>query len=185
MNKLLISVVSFLSLFFCSCAVNKTVILSPQHPFEQYDNGIGFRIKKIQNWWISFQTPLVNGGRATEIPFELFVIDNKNLKNVYLKSISLVIRELGIEIKSGNLTIPLSNPNPYKGLFRTEDIQNSYPKKLSLDELYNVFGKVNEVQFITEVKYEIDGKVKESTFIWTYKAKRSTTSAYWDALMGI
>ena len=198
MNKSVILVISILILCFSSCTLNKTVVLSPQESFEQYENGIRFSIKKIQDWWIPFQAPLVTSEYQTRISFMFYVNSNENLENVYLKSIRLCIKELAIEINKENVMIPIDNvknklSNPeydFIGhvnteLFRTEDIQNSYSENLSLNQLYNEFKQVNEVQFCTEIIYEIDGEIKESTIIWKYNARRKTSSAWFDAMMSV
>ena len=198
MNKSVILVISILILCFSSCALNKTVVLSPQEPFEQYENGIRFSIGEIQNWWIPFQTPHVTSEYRTLIPFVFFIDSNENLKNVYLKSMHLCIKELEIELNKENVMIPIDNVKNKLGnpeydfighiradLFRTEDIQNIYSKNLPLNQLYNEFKQVNEVQFCTEIIYEIDGEINVSIIIWKYNARRKTSNALLDTMMSV
>ena len=152
-------------IIFCSCALNKSVDLIPQEPFEYFENNIHFRINGNQNLWITFQAPHVKQQEfITRIPFFLNIRTNEEIEDVYLKSINLCIKELDVEIIN-NIMLPIENirnklSNPeynfhgyidpnYTELFRTEDIKNNYPIETTFEELYRKFKNVREAEFHT------------------------------------
>ena len=86
---------------------NKSIILYPVEPFEIYKNDILFSRPETQNLWISFQSPLVKN-YSPGAYFRVIIHTNQNIENVYLKSISLNIKELDLFfIKSLMIPIPI------------------------------------------------------------------------------
>jgi hypothetical protein len=201
MKKSKILALFFCTLLFFSCELNKSVVLIPEKPFEYYENNIKFVIHENQNWWITFQAPHVKHNAKTIIPFFVSVRTNEKIEQVYLKSITLFIEELDIEIKKENILLPIDNIHDKlsepeydfigslnlweNNLLKTEEIQNSFSTKITLDELYKEFRNVKKVEFHTVIIYNIDGENKESILKWTYKAIRETTLAFWDTMMSV
>jgi hypothetical protein len=176
--------------------LNKIVELTPIEPFVFNENGIRFSVKKTQPTWIYFSSP--HQKVLSPLWFMFFIESDGELDQVYLKSISLNINEFNIKIKKENVMIPIINihdklNNPeysFTGmvdtnLFETQEIQNDIFPKLTIEELYNKFKKVKEIQFSTTIIYSINGQNKESNIIWNYKSRKITSFAFWDAMMSV
>ena len=167
--------------------MDKSVLLIPEEPFVFYENNVEFWGGSHQVSYFGFNNP------NSKILYSFIVQSNEKLEQVYLKSLILSIKELGIEINKENIMIPINNksdirksngdPNfeyifygqPDIVKFTTEEIQNSYLEKITLNELYNKFKETRIVEFSATVIYEINGEHKESNIIWKKKTRRKTT----------
>ncbi|HCC37459.1 MAG TPA: hypothetical protein DEQ14_07495 [Treponema sp.] len=182
-------------MLFNSCDTNKTVYLYPQEPFEYIENDIHFSITPHQNWWIPFQSPHVKNPRFT-IPFLIRIQSDEKIESVHLRSLSLVIKELNVEIIKENLMFPIENRHDeisapeFTGyisieILTTEDIVNSFSEKITFEELYKEFKRVDEVEFHSVITYSRNEKTESVKLIWTYDARRDTSLAWWDTMMSV
>jgi hypothetical protein len=167
----------------------------PEEPFNYFENSIEFSRNGNQDTWIYFNSS------KSKVWFNFNIRSEAEIKQVYLKSLVLSIKELGIEIHKDNIMIPIENDIDKLGksfqeryifwafhdteLFTTEEIQNAYSEQITLNRMYNKFKKVMTVEFSTTIQYKINGENKESDFIWKFKTKRVTSFAFWDAIMYI
>jgi hypothetical protein len=183
-----ITMILFITILMCnSCYLDKSVLLIPEEPFAFYENNVEFQGGSQQASYIGFNNP------NSEILYSFIVQSNEKLEQVYLKSLVLGIKELGIEINKENIMIPINNKSdiiksnindklgydfygqPDIVRFTTEEIQNAYSKKITLNELYNKFKEVSILEYSATVLYEINGEHKESNIIWKNKTRRKTT----------
>jgi len=184
-----------MGIMFISCEINKSIELYPVEPFEIYKNDILFIKPKIQVLWITFQAPLVKYSPGAY--FRANIRTNQNIENVYLKSISLNIKELNLffnknlMISIPNIAEKLDNPDYFyhgsigEELFKTSELRNEYDPNISLNKFYSKFNKVKEIEYYLTVTYNINNKYYETELLWKYDCKKRTTLAWWDAMMGI
>jgi hypothetical protein len=108
---------------------------------------------------------------------------------------------LDVEIKKDNIMLPIENKRNklsfpeynfygnidtnYTELFRTEDIINNFPMELTFEDLYKKFNNVSKAEIHTLIIYNVNGKYKESKFIWKYNVKRRTSPAWFDTIMSV
>jgi hypothetical protein len=191
-----IFVILLTGIIFMSCTINKSVYLSPIEPFEYSENNIEFSISETQPFWISFQAPLLK--KLPSIKFLGYIRTNENIENVYLKTISLNIKELNISLNKENVMIQIPNisnrltnsSHNFVGhidvfLFETMELLNEYDPNISLNNFYNKFNKVKEIEYCMTIIYEIDSQYYETEVVWKYSSKKNTSFARWDAIMGI
>jgi hypothetical protein len=183
-----ITMILFITVLMCnSCYIDKRVLLIPEEPFAFYENNVEFQGGSRQVSYIGFNSP------NREILYSFIVQSNEKLEQVYLKSLVLSIKELGIEVNKENIMIPIDNKSdirksninskfeydfygqPHIVRFTTEEIQNAYPEKITLNELYHKFREVRILEYSATVIYEINGEHKESKLIWKQKTRRETT----------
>ena len=164
-------------------------------PFIHYENNVEFIGGSQQVSYISFNNP------NQAILYSFIVQSNAKLENVYLQSLLLSIKELGVEINKENIMIPIINKADIKRLniepefkyyfygqpdiirFTTEEIQNAYPGKITFNEFYNKFKDVNNLEFCLKIVYKIDGENLESNIIWKKNTKNETSFiAFWDII---
>jgi len=183
-----ITMILFITILMCnSCYIDKKVLLIPEEPFAFYENDVEFQGGSRQVSYIGFNNP------NSEILYSFIVQSNEKLEQVYLKSLVLSIKELGIEVNKENIMIPIDNKSdirksninskfeydfygqPHIVRFTTEEIQNAYLEKITLNELYHKFREVSILEFSAAVIYEINGEHKESNLIWKQKTRRKAT----------
>ena len=183
----------FIGIIFTSCKMNRTVDLFPVEPFESYENNIKFSISPKQPLWIGFQWPLAHS--LPEAYFIMFITTNENIKNVLLKSISINFKELDFIFTKNeiihlqNQTQSINSGDNYYCSIRTEiptnEILNEYNPNISLSNFHSRFNKVDEIEYIITIEYNINEQNYETEVVWKYKSKKRTSIARWDALMGI
>jgi hypothetical protein len=190
---LLILLVGFL---FISCKLNKSIHLYSIEPFEYSENNVTFLIPERQNLWIGFQAPSVRNYTPSAF-FWIGLRTNQNIENVFLKSISLNIKELNLNFYK-DLLIPMpikenqSNNDNYiyysiisENLFTTVELLNKYNPNITLNQFYSKFNKVKQVEYHTIITYSIDNKNYETKIIWKYNSQKRTTLTWFDDIMSI
>jgi hypothetical protein len=160
------------------------IYLTPEEPLNFYENDVEFtNDHQEEDPWIFFYEP------PSEVPILITVRSKAQIEQVYVKSLVLNIKQLGIEIHKENIMIPINNDDfknksatgyifwgfVHANEFTTEEIRNAYSEKITFNQLYNNFKEVNDVEFSTTILYEINGERKESNFIWKFKTRRHTS----------
>lgn len=186
----------FILIIFVSCATNKIVHLKPKDPYVIEENGMTFSISETQEYWIYFDPDKWASG------FTMFFNTDVMPEFVNIKSLTMDINELDISIqkKGLNKEIILKDREfdtlkkywaheDFNNVIFTSDIINSYThkygKKLTSIQMFNEFEKINEVSFIVDIEYSIDGNIYNSSIKFSYDTRNVTSSRFWDTLMSV
>jgi len=193
MGKYFITLI--IGIMFVSCKMNKTVELYPIEPFQVIENNIIFSIPQKQPLWIGFQWPLVK--RNPDSYFNMNIKSNQNIKNLYLKSISINFKELNFQYTKNMMLYIQNMPNLLSNqeylfngqiegtLFTINELLNDYNPDISLVKLYRKFKKINKIEYYITMEYISNDQYYETILVWKYKIKKRTSFARLDAVMGI
>ena len=194
-------------LLFCdSCALNRWVELSPIEPYIFEENGIYFggTLYQDDSIVLDFDYPLLakqSGNKRFGLDWNMRIKSDHNVDNFFLEGIALSIKDLDVVVSKQNLNCPLPSlpceiddenydfivvrSSDIKISIYVDEIRDAVSEKLSIRGLYGKFRKVKTVTFTLKFKYTINGEEYSTVIIQNYNAKRRTSNARWDALMGI
>jgi hypothetical protein len=127
--------------------------------------------------------------------FVIQLYTDLEIRNVYLKSYTIGVSELGINYTKENIADEFSIEDTYLGndtaakkrfwCGKRVVVDYFLPKNIENEKQLSMFKKVKDVVLTAVIEYEHNGEKKTSTIIWRLKPVVRKSSEFWDKLMSV